>query len=131
MKIVTRAIIINDQGKVLIGKRARNDAIGKWALVGGKPDGDETAEKAIVREVQEELGLSFKPKLWMEEVDDNFGQGEEWKVYYFYGPAEGVLKTKPDEISEVAFVSERDLENLDIAYDHKEILKNFFQRELK
>ena len=131
MKIVTRAIIINDQGKVLLGKRARNDAIGKWALVGGKPDGDETAEKAIVREVKEELGLSFKPKLWMEEVDDNFGQGEEWKVYYFYGPADGTLDIKPDELSEVTFVSEKELENLDIAYDHKEILKKFFQQALK
>ena len=94
MKIVTRAIIINDQGKVLLGKRARNDAIGKWALVGGKPDIEEIAEDAVVREVQEELGLSFKPTLWIEEVDATFGQGEEWKVYYFYGPAEGVLNMK-------------------------------------
>jgi ADP-ribose pyrophosphatase YjhB (NUDIX family) len=58
MKIVTRAIILNNEGKVLLGKRARTDSIGsgQWAILGGKPDPGETFEQAIVREVYEGQG---------------------------------------------------------------------------
>ena len=126
-KIVTRAIILNDKGKALLGKRARSDSSGKWALIGGKPDGEETPKDAIAREVQEELGLIFKPSLWMEEIDTISVPGETWKVYYFSGIAEGELNLKEDEVAEIAFAGLNDLENLDIAFNHKEILAKFFR----
>jgi len=66
----------------------------------------------------------------MEEVDNSFGQGELWKVSYFYGTAEGVLNPKKEEVLDVGFFEEKDLEDLDIAYDHKEVLKRFFKMPL-
>lgn len=129
MKKVVRAIILNDR-KVLLGKRAHNDAIGKWALIGGKPEAGETMEETIIREVKEELGVTFQPTFWMEEIDDSFGEGEPWKVSYFYGTVEGELRLKEEEVSEVGYFEEKDITNLDIAYDHKEILRKFFQEHL-
>lgn len=126
MKIVTRAIIL-DQGKVLLGKRMRKDEVGKWALIGGGPEGEESPEETIIREVQEELGVTFIPTFWIEETDNTYGGGETYKVFYFYGPLKGKLNLKVDEVSEVVFVKEADLEKLDIAFNHKEKLKKFFQ----
>lgn len=126
-KVVTRAIILNNEKKVLLGKRARNDAIGKWALVGGKPDGNETLEETIIREVKEELGSEFAPIFWMEELDDSFGKGEEWRVIYFYGTAKGDYNINKDEVMEIDFFGPEELDTIDIAYDHKHILTRFFE----
>ncbi len=54
------AVIKNDQDQILIARR-RDDSLpdgdGKWELVGGKIEWDETPEQAIIREVKEETGL--------------------------------------------------------------------------
>jgi 8-oxo-dGTP diphosphatase len=130
MKKVARAIIIAND-KFLLGKRGRNDAVGKWALIGGKPEEGELIENAIVREVQEELGLIFHPTFWMKEIDDTFGQGEPWEVSYFWGTAEGAVNFNKEEILDVGFFEEKDLKGLDIAFDHKKILEKFLRDAIK
>lgn len=125
-KIATRAIIVKD-GNVLLGKRARGICQNKYALIGGKPDKGETPEWAIVREVGEEIGLKFKnPVLWIEESNDRTIPGQTWHTFYFLGETEGVLSLKNDEILEVIYVGRRDLANVDIAFNHREILTRFF-----
>lgn len=125
-KVVTRAIILVD-GKVLLGKRARGRGSNQYALVGGKPEGNETPEDAIIREVQEELGILFKDiKPWKEEIDKKSVPGEIWSVYYFYGKAEGELNLKKDEILDTILVGKENLPGLDIAFDHRNILNEFF-----
>jgi mutator protein MutT len=131
MKQVSRAIIINGQGKVLLGKRARGTGVGQYALIGGKPHEGETAASAIVREVQEELGVIFSPTFYLERVDAFSDPESPWRVSYFVGPITGDIKLNPSEISEVIFVSEAELEELDIAFDHKERIREFFQTRQK
>ena len=127
-KIATRAIIVVE-GKVLLGKKARGVGEGKYALAGGKPDGGETPEQTIVREVKEETGLTFKdPILWKEIVDEESVPGETWHTFYFLGETEGVLNLKKDEILEVIYVGRRDLSSVDIAFNHREILTQFFEK---
>ncbi|MCX6792218.1 MAG: NUDIX domain-containing protein [Candidatus Gottesmanbacteria bacterium] len=129
-KTAVRAIIIK-RGKVLLAKRARNDSVGKWALVGGKPEANESSVDAVVREVQEELGLLFHPTYWIERKDNKSVPEETWTVHYFYGKADGELKPKENEISDVIYVGEADLTSLNIAFDHREVLTIFFQKILK
>ncbi len=50
--------LFNDEGKVLLVKRAYEPWKGKFDLPGGFVEDDETAEQAMLRELQEELGLS-------------------------------------------------------------------------
>ena len=131
MKEVTRAIITNEQGQVLLGKRAKGMGEGKYALVGGKPDQGETPIKAVVREVKEELGLDFDPTLILERVDTQTDPINPWKTYFFTGTATGVIQLKDDEITDIIFVSEEDLDGLDIAFDHRDRLKDFFRQNLQ
>ena len=49
------AICYKDE--LLVAVRARDPGIGMWDLPGGFVDPDESLEKAVVRELQEELGI--------------------------------------------------------------------------
>ena len=125
-KIAVRAIIVVD-GKVLLGKRGRDVGVNQYALIGGRPDESEIPEQAVVREVSEEIGLRFKdPTFWKEMVDDYSVPGETWRIYFFYGQADGQLKLKGDEVLEVVYVSKDELSSVDIAFNHREILTQFF-----
>lgn len=56
------AIILNEDGQVLIAKRSqqtRNER-GAWETPGGKVDFGETREEAIIREIKEELGVDIE-----------------------------------------------------------------------
>jgi len=56
------ALIINDRNETLLVKRGvktRNQA-GHWCQPGGAVDFGETVERAIEREIKEELGISIK-----------------------------------------------------------------------
>jgi len=125
-RIATRALIVVD-GKVLLGRRGRGIGKDQFALIGGKPDEGETPIQAVVREVEEETGLKFKnPTLWIEESNDKTVAGQTWHTYYFLGEAEGELNLKADEVPEVIYIGIDDLPNVDIAFNHREILTQFF-----
>jgi len=58
MKIVGTAIIVNENGKILIGQRPEGKALpGLWEFPGGKLEEGETIEQCIVREIKEELNV--------------------------------------------------------------------------
>jgi len=51
--------IAYEDGKILIGKRiAKGDMGGRWEFPGGKVEDGENFEQAIIREFDEELGVS-------------------------------------------------------------------------
>ncbi|NYB25977.1 MAG: NUDIX domain-containing protein [Methanobacteriaceae archaeon] len=57
--LAVRAIIIDDDDKILILKRSMDSKTnpGKWELPGGKVDQGEPFDQALIREVEEETGL--------------------------------------------------------------------------
>lgn len=129
MKKVSRAIIVNNEGKVLVGKRARGAGEGLYALIGGKPEGDETAQQAVIREVEEEIGLNFNPTFYLEEMDVQTDNQEAWCVTYFTGQVTGELRLAPSEVVEVKYVDETEVVNLPLAFNHKKILSDYFMQE--
>ena len=49
-----------EQSRILLVKRIRDPEKNHWGLPGGKVDPDERVEDAIVREIDEELGIGIK-----------------------------------------------------------------------
>lgn len=54
------ALVVNEAGKLLLVRRAKDPGKGKWGLPGGFVDAGETGEQAVVREVQEETSLKVQ-----------------------------------------------------------------------
>lgn len=61
--VAGRAIIGRFDGRILLIRRSSNSVVdpGAWELPGGKLNYGETLRDALVREVQEETGLSVNP----------------------------------------------------------------------
>ena len=54
----TTLVIIRKNGKVLLGQKKRGFAKGTFNGIGGKQDEGETIEQAMIRETQEEIGIT-------------------------------------------------------------------------
>ncbi len=122
---VCRAIIYDDTYRILLAQRARGMGEGQWALVGGKPDLGEKPKQTVKREVKEELGLNFTPKLFKEELDDSIdAKGQSWRVWYFSGPAVGQL-TLQEENQAAKYFELTEITNLDVAFGHLRIIQEF------
>lgn len=55
------AAVVKNEELVFVARRARHKAeAGKWEFPGGKVEAGETAEAALIREIDEEFGVSIK-----------------------------------------------------------------------
>jgi 8-oxo-dGTP diphosphatase len=110
------AIITNSSGQVLLHLRDDLDHIawpGYWSVLGGGADGDETPVKAIVRELQEEAGLTAEGLSELFDVHDADGSGQ--MITFFAGTWDGDEKQLPlAEGVELRFFDPEDLEGLKI-----------------
>lgn len=69
--IVVTGIILNSKKEILISKRAMNKKFGgMWECNGGSILAGETSKEGILRELKEELGVTFKPEeaIFLKEV---------------------------------------------------------------
>ena len=70
-------------GAVLLVRRGKPPAMGRWSLPGGAQDLGETAEHAARRELAEETGLSCGPLILAANVD-SIHHDAEGRVQYHY-----------------------------------------------
>lgn len=54
------ACIVDTQGRILLQKRGESIGNGEWGLPGGAWEFGESAEEALLREIQEETGISVR-----------------------------------------------------------------------
>jgi 8-oxo-dGTP diphosphatase len=79
------AVLANRHGELLLHLRDDLEGIAwpdRWSLLGGGADGDETPAGAIVRELDEEAGLSIADLAELFEIRDVHGSGQ---VITFFG----------------------------------------------
>ncbi len=126
-KIAVRAIITGQENKIFLAKRARGYGAGQWALPGGKPHQNESLKKTTEREVEEETGNRLKIReFFLFTKDTSFDQINPWLVYFFIGTVTGSLNLKIDEHIEAGWFNKNQLIDLDIAFNHREVLTQFF-----
>ncbi|TMJ96563.1 MAG: NUDIX domain-containing protein [Actinobacteria bacterium] len=67
------ALIVDDEGRVLLARRAHEPKAGLWDLVGGFLEEHEQPLDALQREAREETGLDVQPLEFVGAVTDRYG----------------------------------------------------------
>ena len=120
------AVIVKDN-KVLYQHRKDN---GKWGIIGGILELDETYEEACIREIKEETGLDVKLEYLLgifHNYDMKWPSGDMAHVigaYYVASVVGGNLQVD-DESLELVFCDKEHMPPL-FAKDHKEAVKAYY-----
>ena len=111
MKIVGTAIILNENGEILIGQRPLGkDLAGLWEFPGGKQEEGETIQECIIREIKEELDVTAEVDDFLLSVTKEYSHGKfSLKVYKAY--ITDVENLKPLVHQDLAWVKISDLAN--------------------
>ncbi|MEN9873045.1 MAG: hypothetical protein RL450_980 [Actinomycetota bacterium] len=111
MTLVVAAIIQNSHGEYLCCKRGDwKSSPNKWEFPGGKPELGEGLEAALIREIQEELGVQIS----VVRQFDRSTTGE-IELVCFVCDLEDQEPTSSTDHSELRWVKEQDLSKLDWA----------------
>lgn len=124
-------ILVNPNGQILLQQRDDNPGImfpGFWGITGGGGEDGEHPETTARREVLEETGLSLRDITLFKVYYPSGGVGEEPReVHIFHAPiAEPVDALSVGEGRALRFFSPAELVDLPLAYNHGEVLSDFF-----
>ena len=109
-RLVSKVVVRNDAGMILMGKVKRGHFVGHWSLPGGYMDHDEHPENGCVRETFEEFGIEIElnddepvvsPKIFNRD-------GISFVSFTYHATWNGGiedLNLKEDEISEAAWLT--------------------------
>jgi len=124
------AIIYDNNGKVLIAKRAakREWSPGLWETVGGRMEYGEAPEEAMRREIMEEIGC---------EVTDvklfnvyNFVAEDHQRLFIVFKAKINTAPTPdPEEIEEVKWITEDEIDAHEFCINCKERLLDFYKQD--
>ena len=121
------AIIDDNQGNIILIKRKYPPYKDYYALPGGAVEKGETLKQAVIREIKEETNLDI-------EIDDKVGvydkpgrdpRGDVHSTVYkckIIGSKDTIKSG--DDSKDVIIISLKELENINLAFDHKEMLKD-------
>ena len=123
-KVVT-VVVIEHEGKILLGRRNMNPAKGMWSFFGGYVDRGEKIEEAAVREVKEETNLDVQ----LEELIGLYSERGNPHLLVAYRASVvnndvSGLAAQPEEMTELAFFTLEDIPELAFPFD-KQILNDW------
>ncbi len=110
------ALCVDDAGRILLGRRARDPYAGLWDLPGGFLDENEHPIEALRRELAEETGLDVEPTEWFGAFLVPYGDGPGartvlnlvWRARVIGGEEQAA-----DDVSELRWFSRAELPPLD------------------
>lgn len=78
------AVIRDEEGRILLARRAAEPGAGLWDLVGGFFDEGEDTLAALRREVREETGLDVEPGEFLGGLPDRYGGDGNWTLNLYW-----------------------------------------------
>lgn len=126
-------ILANKRGTGLPGQNFSNP--GKWNVISGFIDYDETLKEACIREVHEETGVDISNvELKLMLIDDSPERSGQVILFryigFYYNPENKITLTnkysEPKEVDDVKFIPIDELDNYDwTSENHKEKIKEY------
>jgi len=123
-------IILTKNDKILIIKRAKEPYKDWWALPGGNIEFGETAEKAAIREIKEELGIDIKPKFLFFHDGLDKRRNTHYVELWFSDQLNNKITPKLDEILKTKLIKPKELSKTNLAFTHNKVV-NKYQKILK
>ena len=118
--------VVRRAGRVLVIQRGPLARLpGYWAPLSGTLEVAETQEEALIREVQEEVGLTVSPvaKVWESQTEDGV-----FRLHWWMAEAEqGEIVMQPGEVSDVRWVTPQEFSELEPIFAAD---RTFFDRVL-
>ena len=125
--------IITNGSEIFLTKRSKRIIIegGKWCLLGGHIKFGEKAEETIKREIKEEAGFDVEKVKFLFYFDEILPKINLHTLVFVF-----LVKIKKDqkpkinwEVSEYKWFNKKEINQLSLAFKHKEILKKFFSKD--
>jgi ADP-ribose pyrophosphatase YjhB (NUDIX family) len=114
VRVGSAVLVIDEAGRVLLGRRAKSPNQGRWVLPGGKIESFESIDAAGIREVREETGLDIRvvKRLGVDEIIDPPHE-HRLIVFSLANVTSGTL-TASSDLTEARFVEVDALSELDL-----------------
>jgi ADP-ribose pyrophosphatase YjhB (NUDIX family) len=110
------ALVHDDQGRLLVVRRAREPAAGRWSVPGGRVEGDESDYQAVVREVLEETSLHVVVGLRVGTVQRPGPAGTIYDIRdYACSLSVATTPVAGDDAAEVRWVTRQELRSLELS----------------
>ncbi len=115
------ALVADPAGRLLLIRRAKAPASGKLAFPGGFIDFGETAEQAVRRDLQEELGLEIVAQQYLTSHPNNYLYREvEYRVLdlFFAARVRGYeIRAEAAEVADYHWVAPEAIDPAELAFD--------------
>ncbi len=127
--VAQKAIIENDENKILI---VLPTGISTWDLPGGRLNQDEVPKDALLREIQEELGISVE--VGNAVFADMWGNDNPAKIRYFVAFAcslsdpNETFMLEASEISDIKWIGKDEFQSLPLFDICKRALEAYFNK---
>jgi 8-oxo-dGTP diphosphatase len=125
---VTVDAIIQREDKILLIRRKNEPFKGYWALPGGFIEYQETAEDAVRREVMEEAGLEVDIIGFQNVYSDPNRDPRGHVISLCYIARGNGVAVAGDDAKEARFIPVNEIFELDLAFDHQKILKEYMEK---
>ncbi|HET8602424.1 MAG TPA: bifunctional GNAT family N-acetyltransferase/NUDIX hydrolase [Marmoricola sp.] len=111
------AVVVDDEGRVLLVQRGHEPERGRWTVPGGRVEEGESLAEAVAREVREETGLevAVHEELWSlrKRVDD----ARDYVIRDFRATVTGGRLRPGDDAPDARWVAPEDLDALPLTED--------------
>ena len=94
------ALVLGDDGRVLLARRASEPRVGLWDVIGGFMDEGESPVETLRREVKEETGLEIEPDEFVGGFPDRYGEAGIYTINFYWTVR--VVSGEPNAADDVA-----------------------------
>jgi len=129
---VVAAVIERSDRRILIGQRRRGDTSPlKWEFPGGKVRTGETFERALARELREELGVTLSKSVEIASVRHHYAATPEELEIHFFAAQFAEPDVSPHTFEQIAWVLPRELSQYDFLMANRELIANLATGRIK
>ena len=113
--LVVAAALVDAEGRMLVQQRAPHRSMpGLWEFPGGTVETGETPEHALVRELEEELGVQLDPGALTPLAFASEALGERHLVLLLYAARSWAGEARPLDASAIRWVTVDEMRGLDM-----------------